>query len=86
MKPQKGVQKAARKIIGEYLELIKEEKKIKPFELSANFQIPIKNISKVLDGKKYNFDTLLEILQALDMRIELMPKNIEKSFPKIKRN
>lgn len=86
MKAHKEVRKQARRVIGEYLEEILKDKNLNAFELSARFQIPLKSVNKVINGKKYNFDFLLEILQCLDMRIEIMPKDIKKSYPDIKEN
>ena len=81
MKAHEEVRNIARKVIGEYLTEIINDKKMNKRQISRDADISPHALYNILKGEKYEMDSLLAILQVLDMRIEIMPKAFEKKFP-----
>ena len=81
MKAHEEIRNTARRVIGEYLSEIIEDKKMNKRQISRDAGISPHSLYKVLRGEKYEMDSLLAVLQVLDMRIEIMPKSFEKKFP-----
>jgi len=78
MKAHQGVRDLSRKLIGEFIHSLIIERNINVRQLCRDAGLPFKVYYRIINGEGYTIDSLLAILQVLDMRIEIMEKDIRK--------
>ncbi len=77
----------AKRIIGEFLKEIIADDKLVVRELERKSGVSSHIIYSILNGSaNYTIDSLIALFGAMEIRLELMKKDIRKSFPDISDN
>lgn len=81
IKANKEIRDVAKKQIGDYIKGIVESKGLKIEPMARECGLSKTTIYAVLSGTFDSTDSLLRVCQYLDLQIELMEKELGKSFP-----
>jgi predicted transcriptional regulator len=86
MKAHSQVRNEARRLIGEFISSIIEEKNLNKRQLCRDAGISPTILYKIINGNAYEIDSLLAILQVLNMHIDIKERDIMKNYPDIIEN
>lgn len=84
-KPNEDITRLAREKIGEFIDILRKDRKATWTDIEHATGMSRQTLQAVLKGSaNYNIDSLIKVMQVLDIRIEFMLKDPERTFPDLK--
>jgi DNA-binding phage protein len=86
MKAHQGVRDIARKLIAKSILYVIEENKMNVRKLCRDAGISQTIYYNIINGKGYTIDSLLAVMQVLELHLEIHEKDIKNLYPDISEN